>query len=77
MVGRSGKILLQNNMDCICVAFKRVTGIPFYNHSNYVDDSSSVSKVIQIIWFGMICRVAWRVLTTGSGASDDRSDEEG
>ncbi|KAG5725973.1 hypothetical protein E4T56_gene17378, partial [Termitomyces sp. T112] len=34
-------------------------------------------QVIQIIWFGMICRVAWRVLTTDSGASDDRSDEEG
>lgn len=32
-------------------------------------------KVIQIIWFGMICRVAYRVVT-GHGASDDRSDEE-
>ncbi|KIM68584.1 hypothetical protein SCLCIDRAFT_1208778 [Scleroderma citrinum Foug A] len=32
-------------------------------------------QIIQIIWFWMICRVAWRVLT-GQGASDDRSDEE-
>ncbi|KAL4081824.1 TLC domain-containing protein [Scleroderma yunnanense] len=32
-------------------------------------------QIIQIIWFWMICRVAWRVLT-GHGASDDRSDEE-
>jgi len=32
-------------------------------------------QVLQCIWFWMICRVAWRVLT-GSGASDDRSDEE-
>ncbi|KIM46236.1 hypothetical protein M413DRAFT_308209 [Hebeloma cylindrosporum] len=33
-------------------------------------------QVIQCIWFGMICRVAWRVVTTGNGASDDRSDDE-
>ncbi|KAF9226491.1 longevity-assurance protein [Gyrodon lividus] len=32
-------------------------------------------QILQIIWFGMICRVAYRVLT-GQGASDDRSDEE-
>lgn len=32
-------------------------------------------KVLQMIWFGMICRVAYRVVT-GQGASDDRSDEE-
>jgi len=32
-------------------------------------------QVLQCIWFWMICRVAWRVLT-GNGASDDRSDEE-
>lgn len=37
----------------------------------------SALQVIQIIWFGMICRVAWRVLTTDKGASDDRSDDEG
>jgi len=33
-------------------------------------------QIIQIVWFGTICRVAYRVLT-GGGASDDRSDEEG
>ncbi|GLB33753.1 putative longevity-assurance protein [Lyophyllum shimeji] len=33
-------------------------------------------QILQIIWFGMICRVAWRVLTTDKGASDDRSDDE-
>jgi len=33
-------------------------------------------QVIQILWFGMICRVAWRVLTTDKGAADVRSDEE-
>ncbi|KAF8138540.1 TLC domain-containing protein [Boletus edulis] len=32
-------------------------------------------QVLQIVWFGMICRVAYRVVT-GHGASDDRSDEE-
>ncbi|KAF8897488.1 TLC domain-containing protein [Infundibulicybe gibba] len=39
--------------------------------------SLSSLQILQIIWFGMICRVAWRVLTTGKGASDDRSDDEG
>ncbi|KAF9006431.1 TLC domain-containing protein [Cyathus striatus] len=34
-----------------------------------------VLQVLQIIWFWMICRIAWRVLK-GDGASDDRSDEE-
>ena len=32
-------------------------------------------QILQIIWSGMICRIAWRVLTTDNGASDDRSDE--
>lgn len=32
-------------------------------------------EILQVVWFWMICRVAWRVLT-GQGASDDRSDEE-
>jgi very-long-chain ceramide synthase len=32
-------------------------------------------KIIQMVWFGMICRVAWRVIS-GQGASDDRSDDE-
>ncbi|KAF9263459.1 longevity assurance proteins LAG1/LAC1 [Marasmius fiardii PR-910] len=33
-------------------------------------------EVLQIMWFATICRIAWRVLTAGQGASDDRSDEE-
>jgi len=33
-------------------------------------------QIIQMIWFTMICRVAWRVLT-GKGAEDVRSDDEG
>ncbi|KAF8553807.1 longevity assurance proteins LAG1/LAC1 [Imleria badia] len=32
-------------------------------------------EVLQVIWFRMICRAAYRVVT-GQGASDDRSDEE-
>ncbi|KAH8118289.1 longevity assurance proteins LAG1/LAC1 [Phellopilus nigrolimitatus] len=32
-------------------------------------------QFIQIIWFGMICRVAWRVIS-GKGAEDTRSDDE-
>jgi len=32
-------------------------------------------QIIQIIWFGMICRIAYRVVS-GHGASDDRSDED-
>ncbi|PPQ71774.1 hypothetical protein CVT26_007608 [Gymnopilus dilepis] len=34
-----------------------------------------VLQALQIAWFTMICRVAWRVVT-GSGAEDERSDEE-
>jgi acyl-CoA-dependent ceramide synthase len=34
-------------------------------------------QVLQVAWFWMICRVAWRVFTKGEGASDDRSDDEG
>lgn len=37
---------------------------------------NNILQVIQIIWFGMICRVAWRVIS-GESASDVRSDEEG
>ena len=32
-------------------------------------------QVLQLVWFGMICRVAYRVVT-GSGAEDTRSDDE-
>ncbi|TFK43584.1 TLC domain-containing protein [Crucibulum laeve] len=32
-------------------------------------------QILQIIWFWMICRVAWRVVN-GSGAADERSDDE-
>ncbi|KAF7332169.1 Longevity-assurance protein [Mycena kentingensis (nom. inval.)] len=33
-------------------------------------------QIIQLIWFGTICRVAWRVIATGEVASDSRSDDE-
>lgn len=33
-------------------------------------------QVMQMIWFTMIVRVAWKVVT-GEGATDVRSDEEG
>lgn len=29
---------------------------------------------MQIVWFGTICRVAWRVVR-GENAADERSDE--
>ncbi|KAH7908494.1 TLC domain-containing protein [Hygrophoropsis aurantiaca] len=32
-------------------------------------------QIIQFIWFWMICRVAWRVVS-GKGAADERSDDE-
>ncbi|KAI0772062.1 longevity assurance proteins LAG1/LAC1 [Trametes elegans] len=32
-------------------------------------------QIIQLVWFGMICRVAYRVVT-GQGAQDTRSDDE-
>jgi len=35
-----------------------------------------VLQVLQLLWFATICRVAWRVLTTNQGASDDRSDDD-
>ncbi|KIK65318.1 hypothetical protein GYMLUDRAFT_38766 [Collybiopsis luxurians FD-317 M1] len=34
-------------------------------------------EIIQMIWFAMILRIAWRVIMAGESASDDRSDEEG
>jgi hypothetical protein len=37
--------------------------------------SDRYSQVLQIIWFGMICRVAWRVIS-GQGADDERSGGE-
>ncbi|KAL5507988.1 LAG1 [Sanghuangporus vaninii] len=33
-------------------------------------------QFIQMIWFGMICNVAWRVIS-GQNAEDTRSDDEG
>ncbi|KAF7301312.1 Longevity-assurance protein [Mycena indigotica] len=33
-------------------------------------------QIIQLLWFQTICRITWRVLSTGEVASDDRSDEE-
>jgi len=32
-------------------------------------------QLIQLLWFWMICRVAWRVVS-GQGAEDERSDDE-
>ena len=32
-------------------------------------------KVIQLVWFTQICRVAYRVVS-GKGAEDTRSDDE-
>ncbi|ESK97621.1 longevity-assurance protein [Moniliophthora roreri MCA 2997] len=34
-------------------------------------------ELLQIAWFALICRIAWRVITAGEGASDDRSEDEG
>ncbi|KAJ7228716.1 longevity-assurance protein [Mycena pura] len=39
--------------------------------------SLTALQIIQLIWFGTICRVVWKVVTTSEGASDVRSDEEG
>ncbi|KAJ8086553.1 Sphingosine N-acyltransferase lag1 [Marasmius tenuissimus] len=33
-------------------------------------------EVMQILWFVMMVRIAWRVLTSGEAASDDRSEDE-
>jgi acyl-CoA-dependent ceramide synthase len=33
-------------------------------------------QVMQCVWFWIICRVAWRVVS-GKGAADARSDDEG
>jgi len=32
-------------------------------------------QIIQLIWFGLICKVAYRVVS-GKGATDARSDDE-
>jgi len=32
-------------------------------------------QVLQLVWFWMICRVAWRVVS-GRGAADERSEDE-
>ncbi|KAJ7638766.1 TLC domain-containing protein [Roridomyces roridus] len=34
-------------------------------------------EALQVLWFAMACRVAWRAITTGAGADDVRSDDEG
>jgi hypothetical protein len=34
-----------------------------------------IPQALQVVWFWMIVRVAYRVVT-GSGAADERSDEE-
>ncbi|KAJ6583032.1 TLC domain-containing protein [Mycena vulgaris] len=39
--------------------------------------SLTILQVLQLMWFVTICRVARRVVTTGEGASDIRSDDEG
>ena len=40
-----------------------------------VDSSSLLFQVLQLVWFWMICRVAWRVIS-GRGAADERSDDD-
>jgi len=49
----------------------------YMNKSSWITFCVSLSalQVLQIIWFGMISRVAWRVVT-GAGAADSRSDDE-
>ncbi|KAJ7784888.1 TLC domain-containing protein [Mycena maculata] len=37
----------------------------------------TVLRILQLLWFGMACRVAYRVITTGKEVEDERSDEEG
>ncbi|KAF8555765.1 longevity assurance proteins LAG1/LAC1 [Imleria badia] len=48
-------------------------------YSPLVHKTMSVSlvflQVIQVIWFALICRIAYRVVT-GHGVTDDRSEEE-
>src|SRR6266550_1762672 len=36
--------------------------------------SSILFQVLQLVWFWMICRVAWRVVS-GRGATDERSED--
>ena len=42
---------------------------------SYYYDTQHYKQFIQILWFFMICRVAWRVVS-GQGAEDTRSDDE-
>lgn len=48
----------------------------YFTHSAYIMYISSLCalQVLQIVWFWMICRVAWRVVR-GENAADERSDE--
>lgn len=47
----------------------------FPQRPNLVSSMTLFQQLMQCIWFWMICRVAWRVVT-GKGAADERSDDE-
>ena len=63
---------LSHTQDLLCVAGFTTSELSILV---YLLHTHRHAKVLQIVWFGMICRVAYRVVT-GQGASDDRSDEE-
>ncbi|CAK5275574.1 unnamed protein product [Mycena citricolor] len=59
------------------VLFSGVIWSVYMNVGALVNLPSYYALVIQLGWFAMICRVAWRVVSTGEVADDSRSDEEG
>jgi acyl-CoA-dependent ceramide synthase len=74
LTGDGGTAILHNIMQ----PFNRPDGVVCFNNRIRISFLSLLGalQVITIIWFGMILRVAYGVLS-GSGAEDVRSDDEG
>jgi acyl-CoA-dependent ceramide synthase len=66
-----------NDWDHLMQPFKNPVGLVCWNHNIKWGFLSMLGalQVILIIWFGMIIRVAYKVIT-GKGAEDVRSDDE-
>ncbi|ETI23757.1 hypothetical protein G647_05563 [Cladophialophora carrionii CBS 160.54] len=72
-----GPIPTPNDWDHLIQPFKNPVGLVCWNNSIKWGFLSMLAalQVILIIWFGMIVRVAYKVIT-GKGAEDVRSDDE-
>ncbi|KAJ7638765.1 TLC domain-containing protein [Roridomyces roridus] len=49
----------------------------FLSREYWVIFCACLTASFQIVWFTLACRIAWRAISSGGGAEDERSDEEG